>query len=178
MKLEVICTYCKKSFFKEENQIAKTKRNFCSRKCSNTFYRGEHSPNPPKLRICKKCAGEYICANGYRSEAYCKSCRSEVTSESFKLVTLEQIHASLHLKNKHPSWFNAQVRGFNRQWNKHLLKLPCAHCGYKPHVELCHRKAITLFTETATLGEVNDPSNVIQLCRNHHWELDHGLLFL
>lgn len=93
-----------------------------------------------------------------------------------KTDTLEQLHAALHLKGKHPSWANAQVREFNRRWNGALLELPCAACGYKIHVELCHKKPISKFPKTATLGEINHPSNVVQLCPNHHWEFDNGLL--
>jgi len=173
MKIEVQCLNCTKTFQKSEREIRLTNnRNFCSRKCSASAQHGVQR-NPPKIRKCKKCGGDYTCANGYRSEAYCNFCRS---TNDHKLDTLEQIHASLHLKGKHPSWINAQVRSFNRQWNKNLLKLPCACCGYSLHVELCHKKPVSKFPKNATLGEINHPSNVVQLCRNHHWELDHGLL--
>jgi 5-methylcytosine-specific restriction endonuclease McrA len=82
------------------------------------------------------------------------------------------------LAGKHPSWLNSNIRNLNRTWNKELTKLPCPVCGYAIHVELCHKIPISKFPKTATLGEVNHPSNIIQLCRNHHWEFDHGILEL
>ena len=51
-------------------------------------------------------------------------------------------------------------------------------CGYDKHVECCHIKAVSDFPDTALLGEVNAPGNLVLLCRNCHWELDHGLLVL
>lgn len=49
-------------------------------------------------------------------------------------------------------------------------------CNYSLHVELAHIKTVSDFAVTSTLGEVNDPSNLLVLCRNCHWEYDHGYL--
>lgn len=49
-------------------------------------------------------------------------------------------------------------------------------CGYNKHVEVCHKQAIHTFSETATIGEVNAPENLLILCPNCHWEFDYGLL--
>jgi len=109
---------------------------------------------------------------------FCPTCigNKETSIEYHKSRTLADIRAQYHLRGKHPSWLHAQVRGFNRSWNADLLKEPCRKCGYSLHVELCHKRAISNFPETATLGEVNHPSNVIPLCPTHHWELDHKIL--
>ena len=40
------------------------------------------------------------------------------------------------------------------------------------HVELCHIKAVSSFPPETLLKTVNSKMNVIQLCRNCHWELD------
>lgn len=79
-------------------------------------------------------------------------------------------------KSFHPSWTYARIRALNRQWNSTLLKLPCAKCGYSKHVELAHIRGIATFKRSDLLSEINGPSNVIQLCRNCHWEFDHGLI--
>lgn len=76
------------------------------------------------------------------------------------------------VKDKHPSWLNAHVRGFARSWLKHLTELPCAKCGYDLHVELAHIKAVTEFDDDALLTDINNTDNVIQLCPNCHWEFD------
>jgi hypothetical protein len=93
-------------------------------------------------------------------------------------TTLDEIHESLSVKGKHPSWKNSVVRNNNRVVNKELTKLSCANCNYELHVELCHIKPLSSFNGSATLAEVNSKENVIQLCRNCHWELDNGFLKL
>ena len=54
----------------------------------------------------------------------------------------------------------------------------CAICGYDKHVEIAHIKAVSEFDDSATIAEINAPSNLIGLCPNHHWEYDHGQLEL
>ncbi|MFZ8310550.1 HNH endonuclease [Staphylococcus aureus] len=49
-------------------------------------------------------------------------------------------------------------------------------CGYAKHYEVCHIKAINQFDSNTRLSEVNDINNLVALCRNCHWELDHGLI--
>ena len=68
---------------------------------------------------------------------------------------------------------NSHIRGLARIQHKDLLKQPCAYCGYTRHVELCHIKAVSSFSEESLVSEVNSVDNVIQLCRNCHWEFDH-----
>jgi hypothetical protein len=72
------------------------------------------------------------------------------------------------------------------------MQVQCEQCGtefFKSNADItrtkrhfcslnCYRRATKKQMVSATLGEVNHPSNVIPLCRNHHWELDHGYLIL
>lgn len=85
------------------------------------------------------------------------------------------MHEQLGVKGKHPSWKNSVVRLHCRRTNDHRPKR-CEVCGYDKHVEFAHVRGLASFQADATLAEVNDPSNVRILCRNHHWELDHGML--
>lgn len=52
----------------------------------------------------------------------------------------------------------------------------CAVCGYDAHYEVCHIKPINDFLPTDSVAEVNELSNLVALCPNHHWEFDHGRL--
>lgn len=56
--------------------------------------------------------------------------------------------------------------------------LPCQVCGYSLHVELAHIKPISSFSDETLLSVVNNPSNILVLCRNHHREQEHGFLLL
>ena len=56
------------------------------------------------------------------------------------------------------------------------LKKECPYCDYKNHFQLCHIKDIKDFPKDTKLNIVNDPKNLVYLCPNHHWDLDHNLL--
>jgi len=176
--MKVNCKNCETEFEKEPSQIARTKSNFCSRSCSARFNNKGRQRNPPKPRKCKECNKAYLCSGPHRSRILCADCGGKYKSHSsyFKSLTLKDYWLRDSVKGKHPSWRNTHVRGFNRSWNKGLLKNGCQVCGYSKHVELAHIKPISSFIETATLGEINSASNLLTLCRNHHWEFDHSLI--
>ena len=50
----------------------------------------------------------------------------------------------------------------------------CKVCGYSLHVEICHIKDVKDFPGSALISEINHIDNLVTLCRNHHWEFDHG----
>ena len=54
----------------------------------------------------------------------------------------------------------------------------CKFCGYDTHVELCHIKSISSFGLDSLVRDVNAVDNLCWLCRNHHWELENGVLGL
>ena len=54
--------------------------------------------------------------------------------------------------------------------------MECSVCGYSTHVEACHIRPVSDFPQDATVGEINDRSNLMYLCPNHHWEFDHGMI--
>lgn len=93
-----------------------------------------------------------------------------------KDLTIKDIKNRLSVKNKHPSWAFSNIRILNRDWNKILRTYPCQVCLYDKHIELAHIKAIKDFDENTKLSVVNDASNILVLCPNHHWEFDNGLL--
>lgn len=51
-------------------------------------------------------------------------------------------------------------------------KQQCEKCTYDLHVETCHITPICDFDENEYIDVVNDPSNLILLCPNCHWEHD------
>jgi len=55
-------------------------------------------------------------------------------------------------------------------------KKPCEACGYDKFTEVCHIKPIEDFLDSSRLRDINSPMNLIRLCPNCHWELDHGML--
>lgn len=146
---------------------------FCCRTCS-AQYNNRCFPKRKLLRTCTRCAQivksyRHILCEVHHQE-YLHS-RTVFTQN----LTLEAYWKKKSLEGLHKSSKNAHVRILCRNTHKDLLTQPCRKCGYSKHVELCHLQPISSFPPTATIAEVNALSNIVQLCRNCHWELDHGL---
>lgn len=116
---------------------------------------------------CPKCS--VFESKGKKKVRKVKECKSSL----FKLTLEEAIYNQGTPNNKYN-----RVRSSARQAFAELLKEPCKICGYEHHVELCHIKSISSFNGNTLLSEINSESNLIILCPNCHWELDHGLLTL
>lgn len=150
------------------------KKKFCSRSCAGTF-NNKFSPKRKIERICSypDCTS---LAKNYKTRRCAYHIRSNI--EQYSASTLGEYRNKLSVAGKHSSWTTAHIRTFNRRWNNDYTLLPCANCGYSKHVELCHIKDVKLFTNDNTLAEINHRENIIQLCRNCHWEMGENLIFL
>lgn len=178
--MKVECKNCNIEFEKPNSEVKRSKsgNHFCSKSCAASFNNRGVKRHPRKTYACKTCKNKFENTNKYRSKIFCsKECKkgSYKVNDSSTLLEIQNMSSAVH---KHPSWRNANVRHHCRSRNKKLLELACAVCNYSKHVELCHIKAIKDFDLSATLAEVNAKANVIQLCRNCHWEFDNGLLKL
>lgn len=144
---------------------------FCSKSCA-AIYINKAQPRRRRETKCIKCDSLTKSYRHNKCEAHWEAYRESVKVEKFQSLTLGEYRNRLSITGKHPSWVNTHVRSFARAWLSHLRELPCAHCGYDKHVELAHIKGISSYPDSALMGEVNSESNVIQLCRNCHWEFD------
>ena len=158
-----------------ENETKNPK--YCCKSCSAT-HTNKLYPKRKTTRVCNSTDCNNLIRN-WRStlceehfQEYIKGKR-----ENLELLTIGEYRDRIknsHIKY-HISSLHAGVRGLARSWHKDLTKLPCKHCGYSKHVELCHVKGLATFDDDALMGEVNGKDNIIQLCRNCHWELDHNM---
>ena len=48
----------------------------------------------------------------------------------------------------------------------------CLVCGYSKTYEVAHIKGVSDFDNNTLISEINDISNLVALCPNHHWEYD------
>lgn len=103
----------------------------------------------------------------------CNSCHMKHRIEKGNIETIEQVK----YKCGGPSCY-AKIRTRARAIGKLLEWKSCRICGYTKHIEIAHIKSITSFPQDTPLKIVNDPNNLIPLCPNCHWELDHNLLTL
>lgn len=151
------CIYCK-SFTKNPK--------FCSRSCSAAFNNKKYVKRKPEGK-CKSCLNPIK-----SSRTYCKSCFSE--KSKIKDMTLNE---AMYERGHRASAF-ALVRTRARSTEKFKNSIKCQNCGYDKHIEACHIKPISSYPVTTLLSQINSEDNIIALCRNCHWEYDHGILSL
>lgn len=171
--IETECTNCSKSFLIFSSQFKRSTHHFCGRSCSNSY----NNKKCPKVKLNKLCNASGCQVKIRSSRSYCKECNLK-RNKYCLAKTVGDIRNAMSLEGKHPSWIHAQIRSMGRYEHKRILKLPCKNCGYKLHVELCHIKPLSEFRDDSKITEINNAENVVQLCRNCHWELDHGYLNL
>lgn len=140
--------------------------NFCSRSCSAKT--NNKTPKRKKsINYCSSCGKQ----TGFFRRKFCSKCNP--MNKDWNNVTYgEATKARKYQKN-------SRIRDLSRRTYKTSGKPKCCTiCGYDTHFEVCHIKSISSFPPTATVGEINNINNLIALCPNHHWELDHGNLIL
>lgn len=170
------CLYCNK-----ETKNPK----FCSQSCSAIHNNKIYPKRRIKIRNCTICGNEFQIARrrtcetckvaGKMKPSFHLKAKVQYSTDFYKNLTIGDYKNRDSNKNKHPLWAHNNIRNFGRSWNKDLQKSSCKKCGYSLHIELCHIKPLADFSDTATLGEVNHPTNIIPLCCNCHWEFDKKL---
>lgn len=143
------------------NNLTYTK--FCSQSCSAIYN------NQQKLKVAYHCQCGTLIGLGYqfKNKKYCKNCEPVPT----ETLTLEQ----LKLRYKQLSNYHSAIRQHAR---KQCASKSCYICGYDKHVETCHIIPVSDFDMQTLISVVNDPTNLVSLCPNHHWEFDNGLISL
>ena len=147
---------------------------FCSRSCS-ARYNNVHFPKRKLKKIyCISCQTEIIrksYKDGIRTK-YCDQCRSFVRSKE-----LLENQCLRDVKGKRQYQKHSRIRDHARsKYLKSNNPKYCIYCGYNKHFDVCHIKAVASYSEDTLVSEINSFDNLMALCKNHHWELDHKLL--
>ena len=149
----------------------KRENKFCTLTCATSYNNAAKPKRRKKAKACVKCATKFV---GRGKGKYCANCAK--TPVFYTSMSIGEVRSRALAAGQHPSWLHARVRSFARQWNRQLRGIPCQQCSYRPHIELAHIQPISAFPDATPLGVVNHPENLLALCRNCHWEFDHGLL--
>ena len=168
--IKTYCKNCNMEINRNPSELKKNKNHFCSRSCA-TSYRNKH-----RKRTCKYCGKKYLYDKDTCTKQSCPICKKN-REKNYKNLTIKDYINRISVRNKHQSYKYHQIRQFVKTWNSHRPKV-CQYCGYKLHIEYCHIKHISTFSEDTLLSVVNDPSNILILCPNHHWEFDNGYLII
>lgn len=155
------------------------RRKFCGHSCSAVF----NNKGMPKKRgslvvpihKCEKC-GSCIPENEKRRESLsksqftlCKKCRRCLIDRKTKGSVLNKEGSRRELSVS----ITRNARGCYINSGRPMV---CAECGYSAHVDVCHVKSIESFDDSVVISEINSGRNLVALCKNHHWEFDHGFL--
>lgn len=152
----VNCLNCNK-------QIKQNK--FCSRSCAASY---NNKLYPKRKRIKWTCT---ICKKEIkRKRKYCKLCNPQ--NKDYSKITIREIKDSNGFKCNHFSQIRELARRIMRQSN---LNNDCIICDEKETV-VCHIKEIRNFSDDDYISTVNNIKNLVYLCRNCHWKLDHGMI--
>lgn len=150
--------------------IETTKPYFCSQSCATTHSNLNHPKRYEErrankiIRLCKYCGIEL---EGRRTT--CTECNHNKVE--WNDIMLSEVEGKAKYQ------IHAQVRRIARyNYKKSNRPQYCINCGYNKHYEVCHIRPITDFPLDTTISTVNDLSNLVALCPNCHWELDHNHL--
>lgn len=175
-------------------------RNFCNKSCAAQLNnrlcpKRVHADKQGECINCKSIIFYKRLASGYFSrKKYCETCllikqtisvghlKNELhSSKSFKTSELFLLRTKEELFKNRKNWQSASsaIRKHARRiYAKNNSIRKCSVCSYSNYFEICHIKQVSDFPGSATMGEINKIENLIALCPNHHWDLDHGLLDL
>lgn len=183
--VSLCCPICGVSFSRNQSAYNRNIKNnqtpVCSRTCSNKLsYRTRLKPkgvcldcgNPCKLETRKKICRCFSCKKAQKKKS------KTFDNFDWSNIKLEDLQNESGICGSSGS-IHSKIRSHSRWvYTKAGKPMVCKRCNYNIHVEICHIKPVKSFNKIETLGTVNDIDNIIALCRNCHWELDHGLWFL
>lgn len=138
---------------------------FCSRSCS-VSYNNKLNPKRKPESECVTCKTPIL-----HKHKYCKICIKNVRACRGDVTLKDAIYYKHHKSSAY-----ALVRSRARKVIRDLNITSCESCGYDKHIEACHIKPINSFDEETKLSIINQPSNLLGLCPNCHWEFDNQLL--
>ena len=139
---------------------SKTKRMYCSIRCK--------ADSQIKVTTCS-CGNEV-----YKRSKYCVECKnSKDVISRYTDTSIGQLRATTSSLLSYHSIVRSHAR---RVYAKHVNVMSCLVCGYSKFVEICHVKPLKAFKDTDLISDVNSASNLVAMCRNHHWEFDHNAL--
>ncbi len=173
------CAFCNKRIEIGENDIPSQIRlkKYCNHKCyssNQTNRKRETCRREFKHKNCKNCDEEFIVKkrtiDRFQQRLFCDTCRHLSKSSIHKLTKKD-----LFAKNK--NWQSARSslqKNAKSAFRKTTSPAICYICGYDNHVEISHIKPVSQFHHDTLISEINDTSNLVALCPNHHWEFDNG----
>lgn len=163
-----VCLFCGEEFSRRKSGSDEMK--FCSKSHAASF---NNAARPPRdvavLRRCETCPECGGRRSDSRKDSICRKCRKSADTARINAMTLQEVRDQYSV-----SQYHAKIRAWSRA--AYVGEWACLDCGYSLHVDICHVRDVKDFPMSTTVGVVNDPNNLVALCKNHHWEFDNGFL--
>lgn len=199
-RVVVKCKNCGKEIIRTVSEITRSGNAFCSSSCSATHNNSHNrnrkfGPSPHKTckyctnivghkrKVCDKCKDEREKRRVKKRENWkkerIKAMQGRINNLTNKQITIsyQTIFQAEYTKKGDAANRFTKIRDNARRIAKRfgLLKA-CEICGYNKTVAACHIEEVSSFSKDTLIKDVNSLHNLIGLCPNHHWELDHDLL--
>lgn len=170
------CLECKQMIqLTQEKKVSDVKaKKFCNCICAARF-NNRKSPKKKRTKKCKTCSVPILC-----SHIYCQVCtpfgkshnKPELPSKIDGALTKGEIFKIR--KNWQAARTAIRAHAYTTYWYSNPKRV-CAKegCEFNLHIEVCHKRAVASFPDTALVAEINALDNLIGFCPNHHWEFDH-----
>lgn len=177
-----LCHECETVIKIKDNEKAAEarRRSFCSLSCSAKYNNtGRERYVGGKKSKCCHCGVEislHYSKRGHRyvERKYCRGCFKRKLH-----ISRVDDRAKGDLFASYANWQSARsairkcaFRSFEMSGKPKV----CDACGYSTHVDICHLIPVSDFPDETLIREINHIDNLVALCKNHHWELDNGIL--
>jgi hypothetical protein len=172
------------------------RKKFCDHSCASEFTNRDRIKYP-RVEHCLSCGIDLPrvrnSSGRYSRRTYCDDCRKIIKVENQGKMVRSQLEKKENGQYKQEIRLKGDLKSKTQcwvQWRTVITKhardtyrstknsAKCEVCDYDHHVVVCHIKSVASFPDTATIAEINHPDNLVGLCPNCHWDLDHGLLKL
>jgi predicted restriction endonuclease len=166
------CKYCSKVIeVKDDKKVSDTrKQKFCNKSCSVSL---NNKLYPKRSKVLADGSIEKI-------KTYIRKEGVTPYDEHIKKISILNKTKGQLFEHRN-GWQNARSsiqRSARNIFFKHHSKdgVRCLSCGYALHVDVCHIKSVSSFSNDTLVSDINDINNLVGLCKNHHWEFDNGHL--
>ncbi len=161
------------------------RKRFCDHSCAAKYNnRGVRRTKDKDPNRCQGCDGVI---NGLR--IFCDSCLRKIrvknagkrfwnNNNNIRYVG-DLTKGELRERSKSYTSFRSRIGSHARRiYARSGKPYQCSICEYGAHVDICHIKDVSEFSDNVLISEINAIENLTALCLNDHWEFDHGLINL
>ena len=152
------------------NFVTHGSNKYCSAACSNISRAKPKNIKKYRIETCIFCNCKFSYIDNGKIRKFCSTnCKTKHTRKTKESMTISEYIYEDGTRSSKYSTIRSQARTIYFENEKYI----CKCCGYDKHVHVCHIKAVSDFDIKTKLSVVNNLDNLIGLCPNCHWELDH-----